>query len=193
VPSAPLGAELALLALASGAILGGVAVANAYAHPGSGRPLGVPVPVLILAAVALATGALARATRLGRHVYALGGNPEAAVRAGIDARRVTVAVFALMGLLAGLAGAITTARLDAGTNSMGTLAELGVIAAAVLGGTSLAGGAGGVGAAILGAVLMQSLENGMVLLGVSSAMRQVWIGAVLVLAVWIDGALRSRA
>jgi D-xylose transport system permease protein len=115
------------------------------------------------------------------------------VRAGIDARRVTVAVFALMGFLAGLAGAITTARLDAGTNSMGTLAELSVIAAAVLGGTSLGGGAGGVGAAILGAVLMQSLENGMVLLGVSSAMRQVWIGAVLVLAVWIDGALRSRA
>ena len=97
-----------------------------------------------------------------------------------------------MGFLAGLAGALTTARLGAGASSMGTLQELNVIAAVVIGGTSLRGGAGSVGGAVLGAVFMQSLENGMVLLDVSSAMRQICIGLVLLLAVWIDGATRNR-
>lgn len=192
VPVPRLGAELAALALWLAAIAGFVAVMNAHTRPGSDVGRGIPVPVLILLGVGAALSGLARATRFGRHVFALGGNPEAAVRAGIDARRATLAVFALSGLLAGLAGAITTARLDAGTNSMGTLTELSVIAAAVLGGTSLAGGAGSVGAAILGAVVMQSLENGMLLLGVSSALREVAIGALLVLAVWLDGAARRR-
>ena len=107
-------------------------------------------------------------------------------------RSVTLGVFALMGLLAGLAGVLTSARLGAGANSMGTLAELSVIAAAVIGGTSLRGGSGSVAGALLGAVFMQSLENGMVLLGVSSALRQVCIGLVLLLAVWIDSATRAR-
>jgi D-xylose transport system permease protein len=136
---------------------------------------------------------LSEHTRFGRHVFAIGGNPQAAARAGIDLQRVTLLLFAIMGLLCGIAGAVTTARLGAGTNSMGSLAELSVIAAAVIGGTRLAGGVGSVPGAILGAVVMQSLENGMVLLGVSSALRQVCIGCILLLAVWLDSALTRRS
>jgi D-xylose transport system permease protein len=125
-------------------------------------------------------------------VFAIGGNPEAAVLAGVDVRRVTIGIFALMGLLAAVASVIATARLGAAANSLGTLTELSVIAAAVIGGSSLAGGAGTAAGAVLGAVIMQSLENGMVLLGVSSALRQVGIGFVLMGAVWLDGAYQRR-
>jgi D-xylose transport system permease protein len=106
---------------------------------------------------------------------------------------VTLRAFALSGGLAGVAAVLTTARLGAGTNSMGSQAELAAIAAAVLGGTSLAGGAGSVGGAVLGAIWMQSLENGMVLLDVTSALRQVVIGLVLIAAVAADTRARRGA
>lgn len=158
-----------------------------------GGPMrGVPYPVVILAVVSLAVGLLAHATRFGRWVFAMGGSPTAAERAGIDTRRVTLGLFALLGLLAALAGSVTVARLEAGTSSMGTLAELSVIAAAVIGGASLRGGSGSVIGALLGALLMQSLENGLVLIGASSAARQIAIGLVLILAVWIDGRFRRE-
>jgi D-xylose transport system permease protein len=163
-----------------------VSVMNAHTLPRSDVARGIPIPVLVMIAVAACVHLLARSTRFGRHVYAIGGNPEAAALAGIDVRRVTLGIFALMGALAAVAAVLTAARLGAGTNSMGTLAELAVIAAAVIGGTSLAGGVGSVPGALLGAVIMQSLENGMVLLGVSSAIRQVAIGGLLLLAVWLD-------
>jgi ABC-type xylose transport system permease subunit len=155
-----------------------------------GTIAGVPLPVLVLAAVALFVHVLATRTRFGRHVFAIGGSPLAAELAGIDVRGVTLRVFALMGALAGVAAVLTTARLGAGTNSMGSGSELAVIAAAVLGGTSLAGGAGSVAGAVLGALWMQSLENGMVLLDVTSALRQVVSGLVLLIAVAVDA--RSR-
>jgi ABC-type xylose transport system permease subunit len=151
----------------------------------------IPLPVVVLGAVALCVHVLATRTRFGRHVFAIGGNPLAAELAGIDVRGVTLRVFALMGALAGVAAVITTARLGAGTNSMGSQAELAVIAAAVLGGTSLAGGVGSVGGAVLGALWMQSLENGMVLLDVTSALRQVIIGLVLLAAVAADARARG--
>jgi ABC-type xylose transport system permease subunit len=169
-------------------------LADGYARIGggpSGTIAGIPLPVLVLAAVALGAHLLATRTRFGRHVFAIGGNPRAAELAGIDVRGVTLRAFALSGALAGVAAVLTTARLGAGTNSMGTQAELAVIAAAVLGGTSLAGGAGSIGGAVLGALWMQSLENGMVLLDVTSAVRQVIIGLVLLAAVAADA--RSRA
>ncbi len=169
-----------------------VAVMNAYPKPRTELARGVPIPVLLWIASALAMAVVFRATRFGRYVTAIGGNPRAAVRAGIDVRRVTLGVFTGMGALSALAAVVTTARLGAGTSSMGTLAELSVIAAAVIGGTSLAGGRGSIAGAALGAVLMQSLENGMVLLGVSSAVRQIAIGGVLIGAVWIDVAARRR-
>jgi len=189
----PLRADAMRIAAAAALGFGFVAVMNAHPLPGSQVGRGVPIPVLAWIGSALVVSVLYRATRFGRWVLAIGGNPAAAVRAGIRVRHVSIGVFALMGTLAGLASVVTTARLGAGTNSMGTLAELSVIAAAVIGGTSLAGGRGSIVGAALGAVLMQSLENGMVLLGVSSAMRQIAIGVALVVAVWIDVATRSRS
>ncbi len=193
VPVRPLPAEVFELASVCAGILAFVAVMNAYTLPRSDVARGIPVPVLILIAVAVGLSVLARSTRFGRHVFAVGGSPQAAERVGIDVRRVSVGVFALMGVLCAVAGIVTTARLEAATSSMGTLAELQAIAAAVLGGTSLAGGVGSVGGAVLGAIVMQTLDNGMVLLGISSPARQICIGGVLLVAVWLDGALRRRA
>jgi D-xylose transport system permease protein len=189
----PAWADALRVAAAASGILAFVAVMNAHTLPRSDVARGIPVPVLIWIGSTLATALLFRATRFGRYVSAIGGNPAAALRAGIDVRLVTLGSFALMGALAALAAVITTARLGAGANSMGTLAELNVIAAAVIGGTSLAGGRGSIAGAVLGAVLMQSLENGMLLLGVSSAVRQIAIGSMLVLAVWVDGTTRGRS
>ncbi|PNY80370.1 sugar ABC transporter permease [Deinococcus koreensis] len=173
-------------------VLGFVLVMNGYPDPRSGQPRGMPVPVLIMLAVTALMMWVVRATRFGRYVFAYGGNPEAARLAGINTTQLTVSVFALMGVLAALAGAIQTARLNAGTNSTGTLAELSVIAAAVIGGTSLSGGTGSVPGAFLGAVLMASLINGMLLLDLSSAWQNVVQGLVLMLAVTLDVVAQQR-
>lgn len=185
--------EVGMVLVPAAAILAFVAVMNAAERPGSDAGRGVPAPVLIAIGCAGATAFLAHATAFGRHVFAIGGGLPAALRAGIRVPHVLLGVFVWMSFLASVGGAITSARLGAGTNSMGTLAELSAIAAAVIGGTSLAGGGGHIGGALLGALLMMSLENGMVLLGVSSALRQVVIGLVLIGAVWIDVQARKRA
>ncbi|GGR28261.1 sugar ABC transporter permease [Deinococcus ruber] len=173
-------------------VLGFVLVMNGYADPRSGQPRGIPVPVIIMLAVTALMMWVVRATRFGRYVFAYGGNPEAARLAGINTTRLTVMVFGLMGLLAALAGAIQTARLNAGTNSTGTLAELSVIAAAVIGGASLSGGSGSIPGAFLGAVLMASLINGMLLLDLPSAWQNVVQGLVLMLAVTLDVVVQKR-
>src|SRR5262249_19068017 len=131
-------------------------------------------------------------TRFGRYVYAIGGNPEAAELAGVNTRLVIVKTFTLMGLLAAIAAAISLPRLNAAPNAPGTLADLLVIAAAVIGGTPLAGGVGTVAGAMLGAVLMQSLQSGMVLLGVDTPLQSIVVGAVLVAAVGLDITYRRR-
>ena len=101
-------------------------------------------------------------------------------------------LFLLMGALAAIAAVITTSRLNSGTHSIGQLAELYVIAATVIGGTALAGGTGTIPGAIVGALLIQSLDNGMVLMDVSSAKRQIFIGLILIGAVWFDGIYTRR-
>lgn len=179
-------AELVMLIIGIGLVCGFVMVMNSYYKPRTEIPRGIPIPVLILIGVVVIMTLLTKVTKFGRYVFAIGGNPEAAELSGINVPRVTMFIFMVMGILCGVAAVITTARLNAGANSMGTMAELNVIAAAVIGGTSLAGGVGTITGAILGAVIMQSLESGMVLMGVTSAMRQVVIGLVLVLAVWFD-------
>jgi len=182
----PLWVQLLFLAIGTALVCGFVLVMNSYYKPRTEIPRGIPVPVLIMICVVVGMSLLAKITRFGRYVFAIGGNPEAAELSGIAVKKITTFVFMVMGILCGVAAVITTARLNAGANSMGMLTELNVIAAAVIGGTSLAGGQGAISGAILGAVIMQSLENGMVLLGISSAMRQLVIGAVLILAVWFD-------
>lgn len=188
----PLWADLLTVGVISALIIGFVMVMNAYTLPRTDIPRGIPVPVLILIGITLIMTFIARFTRFGRYIYAIGGSPEAAKLAGIDTRRITLMVFIIMGILSTVAGAVAAARLNAGANATGTLTELYVIAAAVIGGTSLAGGAGTIIGAILGAVIMQSLQSGMVLIGVTSAMQQVVIGLVLIAAVWFDVVYRRR-
>jgi len=189
----------ALKALVScAAVLAFVAVMNAYPDPfsivdgGETAGMGIAVPVLILVAVAIALTLVSTRTRFGRYVFAYGGNPEAAVLSGLPTKRVLLYLFMLMGALAAISAVITTSRLNSGTHSIGQMAELYVIAAAVIGGTSFAGGVGTIPGAIVGALLIQSLDNGMVLMDVSSAKRQIAIGLVLIGAVWADGLHQKR-
>jgi D-xylose transport system permease protein len=153
---------------------------------------GYAIPVLIVLAVGFLMTFLATRTRLGRYIYATGGNPEAAELAGINTRRLTVQVFMLMGALVAVSAIIASARLDSATNSLGQFNELYVIAAAVIGGTSLAGGIGTIYGAMLGALLMQSLQSGMTLLNFQSAYKDMVVGFVLVLAVFVDQVYRRR-
>ena len=192
-PVRPLWAEALVLGTSVALIIAFVLVMNAYTLPRTNIARGIPVPVLILIVVAVLMTALSRLTKFGRYVFAMGGSPEAAELAGIDTRRMLLWAFILMGVLSALAGAVQTARLNAGVNSTGTLVELYVIAAAVIGGTSLAGGVGTIIGAILGAVILQSLQSGMGLINFTSSLQQVIIGLVLIFAVWIDVLYRRRS
>ena len=147
---------------------------------------GYSVPVLIALFVGLAMTFLATRTQFGRYVYATGGNPEAAELAGVNTKWLTVKVFTLMGLLVGISSVVSSARLNAATNALGGLNELYVIAATVIGGTSLAGGVGTIYGAMLGALLMQSIISGMSLLNLPAAFQNIVVGVVLVLAVYLD-------
>ena len=182
--------HILLIAIWSLFIIGFTAVMNDYQQPRSNIAMGIPIPVLILIGVTVAMSAVASKHRFGRHVFAMGGSPENAELAGIDTRRLTVAVFVLMGLLCGLASIVITARLNAGASVTGTMTELNVIAAAVIGGTSLVGGVGTVYGAIAGALIMQSLESGMILVGVATPLQRMVLALVLIAAVWVDMAYR---
>jgi D-xylose transport system permease protein len=153
---------------------------------------GYPIPVLIALAVGLIMTFVSTRTQFGRYVFAIGGNPEAAELAGINTKMMTVKVFALMGFLAAVSAIISSARLDAATVSLGDLNELYVIAAAVIGGTSLAGGLGTIYGAMLGALLMQSITSGMQLLNLPSPWQNIVVGSVLVVAVFVDQIYRAR-
>jgi D-xylose transport system permease protein len=165
-------------------------VANGYTSPISGKPTGVAYPVVILVVVTLLMTYLAKRRRFGRYVYAYGGNPEAADLGGINTRRTLMFTFGLMGVLCAISAAVQTARLNAAVTNLGVQNELDVIAAAVIGGTSFSGGIGTIPGAVLGAVVMQSLRSGMVLLRIDSPSQDIVVGVVLVTAVAVDSALR---
>ena len=188
----PLAVELGLIAVACAAVVGFVMTMNAYLHPIRKTPQGIPIPVLILIVIVIVMSLMARITRFGRYVYAMGGNPEAAELAGIDVKKMTLLIFVISGILCAIAGAVSIARLNASPTSLGQLAELNVIAAAVIGGASLSGGVGTVAGAILGALIMQSLQNGMLLMGITSAIQQMVSAGVLLLAVWFDVVYQKR-
>ena len=122
----------------------------------------------------------------------MGGNPEAAELSGLNTRFLTVKVFALMGALTAIAGVIASARLGSAGSSLGELDELRVIAAAVIGGTALAGGVGTIYGAILGAFIMQALVSGMGMVGVDAPLQNMIVGGVLILAVWVDIIYRRK-
>lgn len=205
----PLWAEAVLSAIVASSILGFVAVLNAYQIPirklqrmfeargevmpeGFTQSYGLPISVLLLIAIAVGMAIVARRTRLGRYIFATGGNPDAAELSGINTRLLTVKIFALMGALCAISAVVASARLTNHSNDIGTLDELRVIAAAVIGGTALAGGMGTIHGAILGALIMQSLQSGMAMVGVDAPLQNIVVGAVLVLAVLIDILYRKR-
>jgi D-xylose transport system permease protein len=154
------------------------AVMNGYA--------GIPVPVLLVLVLAATFSGMASHTPFGRHLYAIGGNREAAFYSGINIERHIIGVFGLMGLMAGAAGIVLTARVGSATSDAGRMMELDAIAAAVIGGTSLLGGQGTVWGALLGALVMASLDNGMSLLNTESFWQPIIKGAILVAAVAVD-------
>ncbi|MEK6720197.1 MAG: sugar ABC transporter permease [Chloroflexota bacterium] len=210
-PVRPMWAEVTIGAIAVAAVLGAVAIANAYAWPpalaadfaaenniveppgGLIIPTGIAYPVLIMLGVGLLMAYLSSRRQFGRYVYAIGGNPDAAELAGVNVRRTIALTFMLMGILAAVSAAIQTARLNSAVTNLGVQNELDVISAAVIGGTSFAGGIGTIPGAILGAVVMQSLRSGMLLLNVDSPAQDVVVGLVLVAAVGFDSIVRRRA
>lgn len=151
----------------------------------------VPLPALVFLATASLAGLVLSRTRFGREVYAVGGNEAAARAAGISVARVKLVVYLISGFCAGLAALVLTARLGAAQSVAGQGFELQAIAAVVVGGTSLFGGRGRVGDTVVGTLLIGVLFNGLVLLNVPSPVQQMLIGAIIVGAVWLDGALRE--
>lgn len=154
--------------------------------------LGIPYSVILVLVLGVAFAFLTTRTVFGRHLYAIGGNAEAARFSGINIQRRTLYLFMLMGALVAVAGIVYTARLNAATTSAGQNAELDAIASAVIGGTSLMGGEGTIIGAIIGALVMASLDNGMSLLNMDITYQYVIKGAILLLAVWVDMATRKR-
>lgn len=208
-PVKPMWAELTISALITAIILGFVWILNSYEIPqrvlerqfaargetlpeGYSAAYGLPFSVLLLIAVAVVMTVIARKTRFGRYVFATGGNPDAAELSGINTKALTMKVFALMGILVALSAVVASARLSFHSNDIGTLDELRVIAAAVIGGTALSGGVGTIYGAILGALIMQSLQSGMAMVGVDAPFQNIVVGSVLVLAVLIDLIYRRR-
>lgn len=147
---------------------------------------GMPVPVLVLLVVAVLGGFLMQNTTFGRYLYAIGGNPDAARLSGINIRRYILSAYCVLGLLVGVASLLHTGRVGSASPDAGTLMELDAIAACVIGGTSLMGGRGTVSGAVVGALIMASLDNGMSLLNVENYTQYIVKGAVLVAAVGFD-------
>jgi len=209
-PVRPTWALVTVIVVSCGAVIAAVWVANHYYLPpalatqyaldhgiteppgGLLIPVGISWPVLIMVGVTIVMTIIANRRRFGRYVFAIGGNPDAAELGGINVRRTLMGTFALMGILCAISSAFLTARLNSAVTGAGVQLELYAIAAAVIGGTSFAGGVGTIAGAVLGAVVMQSLQSGMALVGVDSPTQDVIVGIVLVGAVWLDGAVRRR-
>lgn len=152
---------------------------------------GIPIPVFLLLFLILLFSFVMTKTKLGRHIYATGGNPKASRLSGINNAKVTLLVFSLMGTLAGVAGVLTTTRLAAATPNAATGMELDAIAASVIGGVSLAGGSGKIANSIIGALVMASLTNGISLLNINSDIQFIVRGLILIVAVWFDVKMRK--
>jgi D-xylose transport system permease protein len=154
--------------------------------------LGIPWSVVFVLFLAVIFAFIAEDTTFGRHLYAIGGNPDAARLSGINVPRHTFGLFMLMGVMTAIAGIVYTSRLNAATTSAGQNAELDAIASAVIGGTSLMGGEGTIFGAIVGALVMTSLDNGMSLMNLDITFQYVIKGLILLLAVWVDMAQRRK-
>lgn len=182
---APLGIDIMKVAGLSLLVVSFVMVMNNYK--------GIPFPIIFVIVLAAIFYFISTKTTFGRHIYAIGGNIEAARLSGIPIKRKTMLIFVLSGLLGSIAAIVLTSRLASATITAGNMAEMDAIAACVIGGTSLMGGAGTVIGAIIGALVMTSLDNGMSLMGLESFWQYVVKGSILVIAVWLDISNRSKA
>ena len=188
----PFVATLGMLSIARGLTMlwtGGFPITglgDSFGYLGTGALLGMPMPVWIMLALTAVFIVVTQRTRFGRHLYAVGGNERAARLTGLNVARIKLAVYALAGALAGVAGLIVTARLDSAQPNAGLGYELDSIAAVVIGGTSLSGGRGSVAGTVLGCLIIGVLNNGLFLLNVSPFWQQVIKGGVILLAVAID-------
>ena len=162
-----------------------------FAYLGGGRIIGIPVPTVIMVIVFIISHIVLTRTRFGRYVYAVGGNVEAARLAGIKTNRILISVYIISGVLSALAGILLASRINSGQPNAGLMYELDVIAAVVVGGTSLFGGRGTIIGTFLGAMLIAVLRNGLNLLNVGSYVQQVVVGVVILLAVLLDQLRKS--
>ena len=194
----PFVATLAMLTIARGLTMlytQGHPISNlgsAFAFLGTGWMLGIPVPVYIATTVVVAAIFITKKTKLGRYIYAIGGNEQAAKLSGIPIIQVKIKVYAIAGALAALGGIIVASRLDSAQPNAGLSYELDAIAAVVIGGTSLSGGKGTIWGTVMGAIIIGVLNNGLVLLNVSPFWQQVVKGSVILIAVAIDKAFEKR-
>ena len=207
-PLRPMWAEAVVGTFSCLAVLGLVWLFNSYkwppalaerhaaetgiAIPPGGLSAGIPWPVIVLLGVTLVMNFVATRRRFGRYVFAIGGNPEASELAGINTRWTIMKTFILIGLLCAISSAVATARLDGATLDLGEGYELYVIAAAVIGGTSFAGGIGTISGAVMGALVMSSLAYGLSFIGLSSPIQDIVAGIVLIIAVAFDTINRRR-
>ncbi len=159
---------------------------DAFALLGGGRILGIPAPTIIMVLVFAVVHVILTYTRFGRYVYAVGGNAEAARLAGINTKRVLFQVYIVSGMLSAVSGILLASRMNSGQPNAGLMYELDVIAAVVVGGTSLTGGRGTVIGTLIGSILIGVLRNGLNLLNVGSYVQQIIVGAVILLAVLLD-------
>lgn len=174
----PLWQDMSKLAVIAVMIIGFIYTLNQYE--------GIPVPVLITLVILGIFSFMANKTVFGRRIYSIGSNVEATRLSGVNVRFIKMMVFGIMGLMCALAGLTTTARLAAGSPSAGNLGELDAIASCFIGGASSRGGVGTVYGALIGALIMASLDNGMSMLGVDAFWQMIVKGAILLLAVWVD-------
>jgi ribose transport system permease protein len=184
--------SLAMLSIAGGAaslLTNGTSVFGLgpqFATIGTGRVASIPVPVIIAAVVAIVLSLVLRRTSFGLDVYAVGGNAEAARLSGVNVASVRTRVLIMSGALAGLAGLIIASRLDSGSGTVGTQDLMAAIAAVVIGGTSLNGGVGSIGGSVIGALLIATIQNGLVLLDITAFWQQVAIGSLILIAALLE-------
>ncbi|MBV7275135.1 sugar ABC transporter permease [Clostridiaceae bacterium UIB06] len=179
---APMRNDIIKVALIGVGVTAVVAILNDYS--------GFPLPVFIMGIFAIVFSYMASSTVFGRRIYAIGGNKEAAKLSGINVNKQMLMIYAFNGLLAAIAGILLTSRLNAGSVSAGTNAELDAIASCVIGGASLAGGTGSVAGALVGALVMATIDNGMSMLNTQPFWQYIVKGLILLLAVWVD--IRSK-
>jgi len=181
----PLKLEIGKILFSVVLLISFVMILNAYR--------GIPIPLLVLTLFLAIFIFITNKTTFGRHIYAIGGNADAAKLSGIDIKKITLVVFMINGLMASIGGIFLTSRLNAASVAAGNGAELDAIAACVIGGASLAGGIGKVGGAVVGAVVMASLDNGMSLMNVENFWQSIIKGLILILAVWVDIYTKNKA